>query len=148
VDQASVNWAVSNIADGIYELVAFVDCATSNVISPVDGVDQTYSVTLSVTLDRKAPVEFAQHARPQKTYYPGDDISMPFNENLDCSLPLSFTATGTASGGVTIPQTDFLVACSGNTIFLDFSPSASISVRLYSVEAFGQSNFEFYSLIT
>ena len=128
MDQASVNWAVSGIADGIYELVAFVDCSTSNIISPVDDVDQTYSVTLAVTLDRKAPVEHAQHARPQKTFYPGDDISMAFNEDLDCSLPLSFTATGKASDGTAIPQSDLLVACNGNSVFLDFSPSASISV--------------------
>ncbi len=128
MDQASVNWAVSGIADGIYELVAFVDCSTSNIISPVDGVDQTFSVTLAVTLDRKAPVEHAQHARPQKTFYPGDDISMAFNEDLDCSLPLSFTATGKTSDGTTIPQSDLLVACNGNSVFLDFSPSASISV--------------------
>ena len=87
MDQVSVNWTISALTDGVYELVVLVDCSTSNIISPIGGVDQAFSKSLFVTLDRKMPVEYAQHARPQKTYYPGDDISMTFNEDIDCSLP-------------------------------------------------------------
>ncbi len=75
--------------------------------------------------DTTAPKELAQHAQPKLDYFPGDDISMAFDEPIDCSV---LAASLLVSDGSVISQSDLLVLCSGNSVFLDFSPTMSIVV--------------------
>jgi hypothetical protein len=75
--------------------------------------------------DTTAPKELAQHAQPKLEYYPGDDISMAFDEPIDCSV---LAASLLVSDGSVISQSELLVLCSGNSVFLDFSPTMSIVV--------------------
>ncbi len=115
-------------ADGVYELVVQVDCSTTAVVSPIEGVDQSFSKPLVVAVDRKAPKEFSQHIHPTSVYFPGDDISVVFNEAIDCSLPLVISATLSVAGGPTFSGSDLLVLCSNNAVFIDLGANALTQV--------------------
>jgi hypothetical protein len=75
--------------------------------------------------DTTAPKELAQHVQPKLDYFPGDDISMAFDEPIDCSVLAASLLVGDK---LVISQSDLLVLCSGNSVFLDFSPTMSIVV--------------------
>ncbi len=126
--QSSVMWDVP--ADGVYELVVQVDCSTTAVVSPIEGIDQSFSKALVVTVDRKAPKEFSQHMRPTSVYFPGDDISVAFNEAIDCSLPRLISATLSVAGGPTFSGSDLLVLCSENAVFIDLGANALTQVSI------------------
>ncbi len=86
-----------------------------------------FYVTKAIAKDTSPPVEFVQHARPSKDYLPGDDISMTFNEPIDCSvLAVSVRVVGVRD----LEPADVLTVCQGNMVFVDFSPVLSFSVRL------------------
>ncbi len=120
---SSVGWDISLLKDGEYEFVIHVGCGTSESLIPSASV--TFSSIAKLVLDRNAPVEYAQHARPAGPYYPGDDISIPFNEAIVSS---GITVTAKTNDGTTLSQDDLLVSYSENSVFLDFSPSMSILV--------------------
>jgi hypothetical protein len=118
---SSVGWDISSLKDGEYEFVIRVGCGTSK--SPIPSASVTFSSIAKLVLDRSAPVEYAQHARPTGPYYPGDDISIPFNEAIVSS---GITVTAKTNDGTALGQDDLLVSYSENSVFLDFSPSMSI----------------------
>ncbi len=120
---SSVGWNILALKDGEYELVIHVGCGTSKSLIPSASV--TFSSIAKLVLDRAAPVEYAQHARPAGPYFPGDDISIPFNEAIVSS---GITVTAKVSDGTTLNQNDLLVSYSDNSVFLDFSPSMSVLV--------------------
>ena len=120
---SSVGWKVASLLDGEYEIVIRLSCGQSNDLIPSGLV--TYSTASKVVLDRAAPVEYAQHVYPKGPYYPGDDISVAFNEDIVCS---AVVVSAKVSSGVTLSQSEFLMTCEGNSLFLDFSPSMSIVV--------------------
>ncbi len=72
--------------------------------------------------DTIAPKELAQHAQPKLEYYPGDDISMAFDEPIDCSV---LNTSMLLSNGSSITQSNLLVLCSDNSVLIDFSPTVS-----------------------
>jgi hypothetical protein len=121
VSEASANWNVAAVTDGEYELAAVVDCMVGGG-EPVDGIDKSVSQPVTITIDRKAPAAYVQHARPTATYMPNDDISMPFDEALDCT---NLAVSGSYTGG-TLSQSQLMVSCSSNTVFLDFAPTAPV----------------------
>ena len=100
-----------------------VGCEKS--VSPLPSSSTTFSSIAMLLLDRQLPVEFAQHARPAGPYFPGDDISIAFNEPI---IGSGITVTGKVSDGTTLDHDDFLKLFSSNSIFLDFSPSMSVLV--------------------
>ena len=105
-------------------MVIRLTCAPSN--SSIPSGLMTYSPPAKLVLDRVAPVEYAQHVYPKGPYYPGDDISVAFNEEIVCS---TVGVSAKVSSGITLSQSEFLIACKGNSLFIDFSPSMSTSVR-------------------
>jgi hypothetical protein len=112
---ASALWAVSSLRDGTYEIVVHVKCNPKANYSPV----------LSVVLDRAAPVELAQHTRPVEDYIPGDDISVVFDELLDCQ---AITISARSSGGVALTGEDIIPICHDNAVYFVFAPTMSVSV--------------------
>jgi hypothetical protein len=120
---SSVGWKVASLLDGEYDIVIRVSCGQSNALIP-SGL-MTHSNVSKVVLDRAAPVEYAQHMRPAGPYYPGDDISVAFNEDIVCS---TVAVSAKVSSGITLSQSEFLMTCEGNSLFLDFSPSMSTLV--------------------
>ena len=77
------------------------------------------------TIDTTPPREFAQHARPLLSYMPGDDISIEFDEAIDCS---STSVTGRASGGAVFSSASFVIICKANEVFIDFAASLTVTV--------------------
>ncbi len=115
---------MSTLGDGEYDIVIRVSC--SEVQSAIPSASTTFSPLAKVVVDRRAPADFPQHARPAGPYFPGDDISIAFDEPIVCSV-LSVQAK--VSDGTMLSQSDFLVHCAENTLFLDFAPSMSATVR-------------------
>ena len=76
-------------------------------------------------VDVSPPIELAQRFRPETSFLPGDDISIVFNEEIDCS---KLSVMGRLSDGSVLDQSNFLVLCSLNQIFLDFLPTMTVSV--------------------
>jgi hypothetical protein len=116
-------WKIDSLLDGEYDMVIRLSCAPSNAMIP-SGL-MTYSALAKLVLDRAGPVEFAQHVRPSGPYFPGDDISVAFNEDIVCS---AVAVSAKVSSGATLSQSEFLMACKDNSLFLDFSPSMSTLV--------------------
>ncbi len=104
-------------------MIIRLSCAPS--YSSIPSGLMTYSPLAKLVLDRAAPVEYAQHVYPKGPYYPGDDISVAFNEEIVCS---NVNVSAKLSSGATLSQSEFLMACEGNSLFLDFSPSMSTLV--------------------
>ncbi len=123
VGVASVGWDISSLTDGEYDMMIQVGCEPSQ--SPLPSASMTYSPIANLLVDRQPPVEFAQHARPAGPYFPGDDISMAFNEPIVSS---GITVTGLVSDGTTLGSDDFLQLYASNSVFLDFSPYMSVLV--------------------
>jgi hypothetical protein len=120
---SSVGWDISSLTDGEYEIVIHVGCGASK--SPIPSASTTFSPITKLLLDRNAPIEYAQHARPAGPYFPGDDISIPFNEAIVSS---GITVAAKVSDGTSLSTSDLLVSYSENSVFLDFSPSMSVLV--------------------
>ncbi len=120
-----VGWNISSLADGEYEIVIHVGCEESTSLIP--SASNTFSSVVKVMIDRSAPVEYPQHARPAGPYYPGDDISIAFNEAIMCSR---LTVMANVNDSTSLRASDLLVKCSDNSLFIDFSPSMSVSVCL------------------
>ncbi len=120
---SSVGWDISSLKDGEYEIVIHVGCGASK--SPIPSASITFSSIIKLILDRSEPVEYAQHARPASPYFPGDDISIPFNEAIVSS---GITVAAKVSDDTSLSASDLLVSYSENSVFLDFSPSMSVLV--------------------
>jgi hypothetical protein len=120
---SSVGWNIASLADGEYDIVIHVGCNTTKSAIPTATV--SFSRIVNVRLDRNAPVEYAQHARPTGPYYPGDDISIAFNEAI---VGADITVAAKVSDGTTLNQNDLLVSYSADSVFLDFSPSMTVLV--------------------
>jgi hypothetical protein len=120
---SSVGWDVSALLDGEYAMMIQVRCEERASIKSSASV--TTSFISKLLLDRREPVEYAQHTRPVGPYYPGDDISIAFNEEISHE---DIIVSGKVSDGTRLNQIDLLVSYSDNSVFIDFSPSMSISV--------------------
>ncbi len=115
---------MSTLGDGEYDIVIRVSC--SELQSALPSASTTFSPLAKVVVDRRAPADFPQHARPTGSYFPGDDISIAFDEPIVCSV---LSIQGMVSDGTMLSQSDFLVRCAENTLFLDFAPAMSATVR-------------------
>lgn len=104
------NGAYEPLKDGIYELRAYTVCSTGG---------RGYSNTSQGTIDRHAPVVFGTPQPADGELSLGEDISIAFNEPLDCSLVDDATITlkylDGPSAGEMIPVTP---VCNGETIVL------------------------------
>ncbi|MEP7264017.1 MAG: carboxypeptidase-like regulatory domain-containing protein, partial [Bacteroidota bacterium] len=73
VNGTTVNWDVSNIPDGKYNLRLKLNCAT--------GIIYSYRVT--GIIDRKAPGLFGKPEPTDNNYLAGDPVSFSYDENID-----------------------------------------------------------------
>ena len=106
---------MNSLHDGTYEIVVYIKCE----------LEDNYSPVITVVLDRAAPVELAQHTRPVEDYMPGDDISVVFDELLDCQ---AITVSARSSGGVALTGEDIIPVCHDNAVYFVFAPTMSVSV--------------------
>ena len=71
----NVDWDVSNVPDGTYELRLKVSC----------GVNTAYTSRIRGTIDRKGPLVLGKPKPNDHNYAKGDVISVAFSEKLDCA---------------------------------------------------------------
>ncbi len=96
------------------------------------GADSFVSNPVSGLVDRTAPVKFGQGSLPSNNaYFPGDEISVAFSEEIDCSQPYSFLVQlklSTIPSKTLTPTTGLAVLCKFNKLSFDFTSSAGVSV--------------------
>ena len=72
-----INWDITALEDGDYEIRAKLACGT-------DNSEYSFSDKLRGTIDRVAPTLFGVPEPSDGTYETGDEISATFDENLNC----------------------------------------------------------------
>lgn len=77
-----VNWNITGLADGAYNLRLRLNCANGIV----------YSERVSGVIDRQAPVLLGRQQPADDNYITGDVIGASFNENIDCSTVTNYNA--------------------------------------------------------
>jgi hypothetical protein len=109
---------VSNMPDGDYEIRAFANCGAQ-------PGGKTYSQVLSGKIDRNSLVLFGTPSPSDGTLNINEDISVTFNEPLDCNQQYNAISTTliNASTGAAIPHT---FVCSGSSILIQTTPPSLI----------------------
>ena len=129
---ATVVWSVSDLVDGQYELAVRTVCVPSKTGNK--KLDESLSAVISLTIDRTSPRAVQQASKPAGPYFPGDEISMAFDEDLDCT---SASVTITMSDATVFNDAKLLVKCLNNKIFVDFASVVSVCF-----------SFDFYSALS
>jgi hypothetical protein len=96
------------------------------------GADSFVSKPVSGLVDRTLPTKFGQGSLPSNNaYFPGDEISIAFSEEIDCSQPYNFLVQlklSTIPSKTLTPATGLAVICKFNKLSFDFTSSAGVSV--------------------
>ena len=119
-------WSTTGLADGQYEVAVRTACVPSKTGNK--KLDESLSAVVDVTVDRTSPRSVQQASKPSGPYFPGDEISMAFDEDLDCS---DVRASITMSDATVYSQAKLMVSCLNNKVFLDFA--SVVSVRALNV---------------
>ena len=128
-------WAVPDaLPEGAYELAVRTTCRASTS-KALPGADSFVSKPVNGLVDRTAPTKFGQGSLPSNNaYFPGDEISISFNEEIDCSKPYNFLVQlklSTIPSKTLTPTTGLAVICKFNKLTFDFTSSAGISVCVF-----------------
>ena len=118
-----------NIADGNYEIASLYFCNFTNPTTRRQIKRTVYSNIVSGLIDRTPPVNFVSDILPaSNVYYPGNEISVTFNEALNCNRPYVFSASLSiaASHTIVLNMSNLTVVCEDRTIQFEISPSAII----------------------
>jgi hypothetical protein len=129
---------VGNVPDGDYELSLYAKCVSSGMASAPPGLDNYRSAIIPGSIDRTVPVQFGA-AKPLTTdYQPGDEISVSFNEDINCNPPFVFDVYfdlfETTTNQTLVVIDPIVIDCDQRTINIAFSPSANVSLRLFHSE--------------
>ncbi len=134
-------WTVpTSLADGSYDIAVQVSCHASVTRSEL-GEDAFTSPPVSGIVDRTPPILFGKGVVPANNFYfPGDEISATFNEEIDCTRPYNFVATMKIPRTKSAPATTLTGAmlstyCAQNKISIEFLATSGIPVRSFRVIA-------------
>ena len=116
--RATVTWSPSSLPDGEYYLRAKSTCTASENPS----YDVATTIPLFGVVDRAHPQKFGSQEPSDRDYWPGDEITITFDETLDCSRPYQFTASLQLKSTEVVPS---LVVCNGRTVRLEFGPDTN-----------------------
>ena len=118
-------WSVNNVPDGDYEISLYARYVSSGMASPPPGLDDYRSLVITGTIDRVAPVRFGYAKPVVGRYFPGDDISIAFNEEINCNAPFTFRYIArflnTTSNTLKSIIDPFVVNCEGRELQFAFS---------------------------
>ena len=107
--------------DGEYVLRVVSICKASVPANP--SLDSYKTPQVKGFVDRSPPVQFGFPEPTDLEYWPGDAISITFNEKLDCARPFRFQLTlMRADNRDRIPS---LVVCEGRTISVELASRTS-----------------------
>lgn len=101
----TVQWDVSSLLDGKYELRAFTECTAG----------KSYSAVAMGTIDRQPPLVFGTPQPADQVLALGDDISITFNEPIKCSSITAANVTLIDAGTPIAVKT----VCNNQTIIIE-----------------------------
>ncbi len=123
---ATIAWNASGLIDGQYEIAVRTVCLPSKTGNK--KFDESLSAVVPLTMDLTSPRPIRQASKPAGAYFPGDEISMAFDEDLDCSgLRVSILL----SDATVFNQAKLMVSCLSNKIFVDFASVILVCGRHY-----------------
>ena len=113
---ATVAWNAAGLVDGQYELAVRTVCVPSKTGNK--KLDESLSAVVTLVLDRTGPRAVQQASKPSGPYYPGDEISIAFSEDVDCT---AVSVSVTMSDATVFNQAKLVVSCLNNKVFVDFA---------------------------
>ncbi len=99
--------------------------------SPPPGLDDYRSAAIAGVIDRVAPVRFGFAKPVVGRYSPGDEISIAFNEDINCNAPFTFKYDvkffNTTSKTFRTVVNPLVVSCEGRELQFAFSSRLPVS---------------------
>jgi len=137
---ASAVWVPTGLNDGNYELVLHVICQSSGLSFPPPGVDEYYSQVVQGTIRRVSSHRVVTQLHPTSSeLVAGQEISITFNELVNCELPYWFATRVTVNGVRTLAiGSEAIVSCQANTIFIEIGGIQSLIGSLLNVTIVSQ----------
>jgi len=121
------------VKDGEYEISLYSKCVSSGMTSPPPGLDDYRSLAITGSIDRVAPVRFGYAKPVVGSYSPGDDISIAFNEEINCRAPFTFRYLArflnTTSNTLKSIIDPFVVNCEGRELQFAFSTKIPVKIE-------------------
>lgn len=102
-----ISWPVTFVPDGAYSIRAFTRCPNG----------KNYSGAASGVIDRSVPLVFGTPQPADGTLSLGEDISITFNEDMDCGSVNDTTAYLETTGG-TPQRVPAQVTCNGRSLVI------------------------------
>eukprot|EP01123_Difflugia_compressa_P014988 TRINITY_DN81_c0_g1_i2.p1 TRINITY_DN81_c0_g1~~TRINITY_DN81_c0_g1_i2.p1 ORF type:complete len:2020 (+),score=309.20 TRINITY_DN81_c0_g1_i2:851-6061(+) len=123
---AEVEIDVTLLSDGKYELRLLSYCSAESGL-----IGQQTSSTIVGTIDRVLPTPFTSFNQPSDgEFFPGDDISIFFTEDIDCRIPYTFTINMVIKDKnnktISIDSDDIDILCEENKIIMAFTLSSNL----------------------
>jgi hypothetical protein len=112
----TVQWPVAGLADGSYELRAFTDCGEKGFSSVATGV-----------IDRSPPAVLATPQPADGVLAFGENISVRFNETIDCEAlsPANFSLEYSTGSDFAPASFGFTCSAGGTIVLTPTAPSLS-----------------------
>lgn len=92
---ATSSWSIGKLVDATYEIIVETECA--NVGGP-DEFSSNRADIITGVIDRSRPEQYGNALPLREDVIVGEEITVVFTEDLDCSLPLSFDIQMTIEG--------------------------------------------------
>lgn len=122
---ADDKWFVAALPDGEYEVRFHAICMPSPGGAP-PGIDENFSESVWGVVDREAPRQFGLIEPADGEYFPGDEISVSFDEPIYCSKPYRFRLSLEVEGlDRRLDETSLVVVCEHRKISIGFRPNVS-----------------------
>lgn len=113
-------WSVGTMEDGVYDLRLHAACQSTG--STGDGIDESMSKTIVGRIDREPPRQFGATQPARGKYFPGDLMSVSFDEPVQCKKPFSFGMNLTFDGMTKVfNKRNMLVVCEDRKLSITFT---------------------------
>ena len=118
----TIPFNITNLPDGNYEIRAYAKCLSP---APANILSYTYSPVLSGVIDRRGFSLFGTPQPANGILNRGDNISLQFNEGIDCNELYGriVTTLRRADNNAIIPDT---FVCNGSSLILKTKPDSLI----------------------
>lgn len=103
-------------------------CTVSSANAP-EGMDSRNSEIITGIIDRRPPQRFSEVPEPADGFFsPGDEISVEFDEELNCRPPLPIVLTMViGENKFVFHETDVLIVCSGRKVSISLAQKVSLA---------------------
>ncbi|EGD77163.1 hemagglutinin/amebocyte aggregation factor [Salpingoeca rosetta] len=109
-------WDASTLLEGDYHLRIRAQCQASINEMP-DGIDEKLSSVALGVVDRDPPVVFGFPEPADGEFFPGDEISFQFNEDVECRQPFIFQVSLTVEDyDRDFNNNNMVIVCEGRKI--------------------------------